>query len=100
MTFRTPAAETKGALSRTRFALMSTYAILAQLMEDMLHLQPTEIRQVIRAERKGSTMAGSKPAGDQLHNSSECGGCVTVRRKYLRLPAFASISPYSSDHDA
>jgi hypothetical protein len=37
MTFRTPAAETEGALSRKRFALMSTYAILAQLMEDMLH---------------------------------------------------------------
>jgi hypothetical protein len=58
MTFRTPAAETKGALSRKRFALMSTYAILAQLMEDMLHPQPTEIRQVIRPERKGGTMAG------------------------------------------
>jgi len=30
---------------------MSTYAILAQLMEDMLYLQPTEIRQVTMAER-------------------------------------------------
>ena len=57
MTFRTPAAKTKGALGRKRFALMSTYAILAQLMEDMLHPQPTEIRQVIRAERKGDTKA-------------------------------------------
>jgi hypothetical protein len=57
MTFRTPAAETTGALRRIRFALMSTYAILAQLMEDMLHPQSTEIRQVIRAERKGGTMA-------------------------------------------
>jgi hypothetical protein len=57
-TFRTPAAQSEGALRRIRFALMSTYAILAQLMEDMLHLQPTEIRQVIKAERKGEMKTG------------------------------------------
>src|SRR2546421_8230040 len=51
MTFRIPAAETEGELKKIRFALMSTSAILAQLMEDMLHLQPTETRRVIRAER-------------------------------------------------
>jgi hypothetical protein len=70
---------------------MSTYAILAQPMEDMLHLQPTEIRQVMRAQRKGGTKARCKPAGDQSHNSSECADCVTVRRKYLKLPENASI---------
>src|SRR5437879_11708900 len=50
MTFRTPDAEAD-ALRRIRFALMSTRAILAQLLEDMLHPQPTETRRVIRAER-------------------------------------------------
>src|SRR2546421_11618951 len=51
MTLRTPAAETEGAFRRILFALMSTSAILAQLLEDMLHPQPTETRRVIRAER-------------------------------------------------
>jgi hypothetical protein len=40
-------------------------------------------------------MARSKPAGDQSHNSSECGHCVTTRREELKLLAFVSILPHS-----
>ena len=48
---------------------MSTYEVLAQLMEDMLYPQPTEIRQAIRAEpNKGRTMARGNQARHQSHD--------------------------------
>src|SRR5205823_13199002 len=92
MTFRTPAAETEGTL-RIRFALMSTYAILAQLMEDMLHPQPTETRQAPRAERnKAAPWPDENRRGinHQFHF-----GVVIVPQLPIGLGAMSDLSPDS-----
>src|SRR5437879_13830061 len=97
MTLRTPAAETEGASSRIPFALISTSAILAQLMEDMLHPQPTEIRQVIRAERNRAA-----PWPDENRRGINLAIHLSVvivslrRRRRPQAAAFISIKPSRS----
>src|SRR5438445_13838466 len=94
MTFRTPAAETEGELRKIRFALISTCAILVQLKEDMLHLQPTETRRVIRAERNRAA-----PWPDENRRGIEPAIHLSVvivslrRRRRPQAAAFISIKP-------
>src|SRR5437764_14109803 len=96
MTFRTPAAEA-GALRRIRFALMSTGAIVAKLLEDMLHPQPTETRRVIRAERNRAA-----PWPDENRRGINPAIRLSVvivslrRRRRPQAAAFISIKPSRS----
>src|SRR5438477_2933857 len=98
MTFRIPAAETEGELKKIRFALMSTSAILAQLMEDMLHPQPTEIRRVIRAERNRAA-----PWPDEnrrgINPAIHLGVVIVSLRRRRRPQAAAFISKPSCHAD-
>jgi hypothetical protein len=64
MTFRTLPAKIDG------FAWIPTNEVLEQLMEDILHPKPTEIRQAIRAEgNQGGTMAKRGPIARHSHNT-------------------------------